>query len=110
MLFDRPARAVASGGGLLAVADDDGVVVGRAGAAAAGSLPADPLPLVGGLGIGPVAVSPDGRVVAVVRLDDQGNAVRVDLVRREAGGWTVAADVKVVRRPGGVAVAWWGTP
>jgi hypothetical protein len=45
-----------------------------------------------------------------VRLDDDGNAVRVDVLASRADAWELAEAVGVAHRPGGVAVGWWRHP
>jgi hypothetical protein len=80
-------RAVAVGGGLVAIVGDATVVVGGMDELDRGVLPSTPLPLVGGAGVGAVAIAPDGLAVAVVRLDAAGEPARVEVLRRAGDGW-----------------------
>lgn len=79
------ARTIASAGDLVALADDATVRVGTLAALDRGRLSSTPLPLGGPAGIGPVALSPDGSRAAVVRLDGDGRALRVDVLRLAEG-------------------------
>jgi len=87
------ARSVVAGGGMLAIADDATVLVGTLADLEQGVLPTQPLPLAEPGGIGAVAIAPDGSAVAVVRLDDEGVAARVEVVRRVDGGWATGSTI-----------------
>ena len=81
------ARGVVAGGGLVAIVDDADVHVGTLEDLGHGVVPAAPLPLEGPGGIGAVAIAGDGTQIAVVRLDEEGAAATVEILRRTAGGW-----------------------
>jgi hypothetical protein len=105
-----PARAVAAGGGIVAVAGDAGVLVGDLAALARGVVPAEPLPLEGDDGVAGVAVAPDGGAVAVVRLDAAGLPARVDVVERVGGGWRGGPPVPLDAATGNVLLTWAPAP
>lgn len=102
----QAARAIASGGDLVAVADDAGVLVGSLAALGRGSLPAERLPLAGDGGVAGLAVAPDGAAVAVVRLDDAGSPARIDVLERADGGWRAGPALPVDAASGNVLLAW----
>ena len=100
------ARGVAAGGGLVAIVADDAVRVGTLDELDRGRLPSEPLPLEGPDGIGAVAIAPDGTAVAVVRLDDEGRAARVDVLRRTDGAWAASSSLALDPRDGSAIVGW----
>jgi hypothetical protein len=100
------ARAVAAGDGLVAIVDDAAVRVGTLADLEQGVLPADPLPLAGPDGIGAVAIAGDGSAVAVVRLDEQGVATRVEILRRLADRWTAGTPIGLDARDVTAVPAW----
>ncbi len=99
-------RAVAAGGDLVAVVDDVAVRVGTLEDLERGVLPTDPLPLDGPGGIGGVVIAPDGGAVAVVRLDDQGAAVRVEVLRRVEDGWAHGPSIPLQAADATALPAW----
>ncbi len=100
------ARGVTAGGDLVAIIDDAAVFVGSLADLERGTLPSMPLPLDAAGGIGPVAIAADGSAVAVVRLDDQGEATRVEILRRTAGGWTAGPEISLDPRDATAIPAW----
>lgn len=102
----QPARTVASGGDLVAVADDRGVVVGDLGALGRGRLPAERLPLKGDAGVAGLAVAPDGAAIAVVRLGDDGRPARIDVLVRAGGTWRAGPTLPLDAAAGNVLLAW----
>ncbi len=99
-------RSVAAGGGLVALVDDVAVRVGTLEDLARGLLPTLLLPLGGTLGIGAVAIAPDGSAVAVVRLDDSGAATQIDLFGRVGGTWRAAGSVALDPADGTAFPGW----
>ena len=71
-----------------------------------GALPTDPLPLDAGGGIGTVAIAPDGSAVAVVRLDDEGGAEHVEILRSSAGAWLAGPTITLEATAGTAAPVW----
>ncbi len=100
------ARTVTAGGGLVALADDTAVSLGSLADLERGILPTTPLPLDQDGGIGAVAIAPDGTGVAVVRLDGEGAATRVDVLRRVADGWALDATIPLDAADGTAIPAW----
>ena len=100
------ARAVVAGGGLVAIVDDAAVRVGTIDDLGRGVIPVTPLPLEGPGGIGAVAISGDGTAVAVVRLDDEGTATAVEVLRRAGSGWALSTTLPLDQRDGTAGVAW----
>jgi hypothetical protein len=99
-------RGVTAGGDLVAIVDDTSVRVGSLADLERGVLPSRPLPLEPVGGIGHVAIAGDGPGVAVVRLDDQGAATRVEILRRTAGGWTPGPTISLDARDATAIPAW----
>ena len=100
------ARAVAAGGDLFAIVGDAEIRVGTLDELRRGVLPAMPLPLEGGSGVGNVAIAPDGRAVAIVRLDDAGDPARIEVLRLATRGWEGAGAVPLEPGTGAVLMAW----
>jgi len=100
------ARGATAGGDLMAIIDDTAVLVGSLADLERGVLPSRPLPLEAPGGIGSVAIAGDGSGVAVVRLDDQGVATRVEILRRTAGGWTAGPAISLDARDTTAIPAW----
>ncbi len=100
------ARSLAAGGDLVAIVDDTTVRIGSLADLERGILPATPLPLGPGAGIGAVAIAPDGSAVAVVRLDEQGAAVRVEVLRNAPGGWRAGPAIALDAGDGTAIPAW----
>jgi len=100
------ARSVATGGDVVALADDGAVRVGTLADLDRGALPDERLPLEGGAGIGAVALAPDGSAVAVVRLDGGGAAARIDVLRRAGNGWQAVGSIGLDPTDGTAIPAW----
>jgi hypothetical protein len=100
------ARGATAGGDLVALVGDASVLVGSLADLERGVLPSRPLPLLPGGGVGHVAIAGDGSGVAVIRLDDQGVATRVEVVRRTAGGWTAGPAITLDARDATAIPAW----
>lgn len=104
------ARWVAAGGDAFAIVDDADVRVGLLEELRGGALPSDRLPLTGSSGIGAVAIAGDGSLVAVVRLGDDGEPDRVDVLARDGSSWAAAGTVPFDDPPGSAIVAWIRVP
>jgi hypothetical protein len=103
------ARGVAVGGDLVAVTQNlEEVLIGEVAALARGVAPADLLPLDGDLGVDFIAIAPDGSAIAVLRLDVDLRPVRVDVLARRGDTWVTVDRIAVA--PGGVTMAWLGSP
>lgn len=100
------ARGATAGGDLVAIVDDASVLVGSLADLERGVLPSRPLPLDPVGGIGHVAIAGDGSGVAVIRLDDQGVATRLEILRRTAGGWTAGPAISLDARDATAIPAW----
>lgn len=100
------ARAVAAGGDLFAIVGDAEVRVGTLHDLRRGILPGEPLPIKGSAGVATVAIAPDGRAIAVVRLDEAGDPATIDLLRRTLRGWEPAGTVPLEPDGGSVLLAW----
>ncbi len=100
------ARAIVAGGDFVALVADGFVRVGTLADLERGALPRDPLPLDAGAGIGTVAIAPDGSAMAVVRLDDEGGAHRVETLRSTAGAWVAGPVITLEAEDGTAAPVW----
>ena len=101
-----PIRGVAAGGDLVVLVGDGALLAGTLADLDHGALPADPLPLPDAAGIGRIAVAPDGTAVAVVRLDEAGDPVRVEVLRRTGHGWEAAGMLPLAPGTPSALVAW----
>jgi hypothetical protein len=100
------ARGVVAGGGFVALVSDGFVRFGKLADLERGALPTDSLPLGAGGRIGAVAIAPDGSAVAVVRLDGEGAADRLEILRSTAGGWLAGPTIALEEKGGMVAPVW----
>ncbi len=104
--FHEVARSVAVGGDLVAIATDDAVRVGSLAELELGGVPSQRLPLVGADLVGAVAISGDGGAIAVVRLDDNVAASRVEILQRRGEAWQPAGTIALDPIDGTATPAW----